>query len=162
MGRTIEGKAVILRNPLYRIPLCQLVQKQFKKSMTANSRMVLGIFIVGISKGQCFTFSLIFLVKLEQNLHNKFHTSSLGPQEQRWQSKIYIFKSYTLSTVILLNAACKTLKFWIYSCSSLVLNLTFFSWTQSEKQKNRIIKSKCIKSGLPQLLVGGGYDQKMQ
>ena len=39
--------------------------------------------------------------------------------------------SLTLSTCILLNEACNTLKFCMYSCSNLVLNLTFFSWTQS-------------------------------
>lgn len=32
----------------------------------------------------------------------------------------------TLSTFILLNAACRTLKLWMYSCSSFELNLIFF------------------------------------
>ena len=48
--------------------------------------------------------------------------------------KKYLVQKLTLSTCIFLNDACNTLKFWIYSCSNLVLNLTFFNWTQSRKK----------------------------
>lgn len=39
----------------------------------------------------------------------------------------------TLSTPIFLKAACSTLKFWMYSCSSLAWNFTFLRCTQPGK-----------------------------
>jgi hypothetical protein len=49
---------------------------------------------------------------------------------------------FTLSTDIFLNAAWRILKFWIYSCSRLVLNLILFMTTLPVKKNVQTLNVK--------------------